>query len=98
MHVNEWVVEIGTFIVQACIVVAVIGISVLLIARAKAEGERDLTLHVEPLHERRRSRARRLRLAATPAGIRKSYSKRSGEKINIAVKKKLILTLPMCGY
>ncbi|MCW4153476.1 protease SohB [Halomonas sp. 18H] len=72
---NEWVVEIGTFIVQACIIVAVIGIGVLLIARAKAEGERDLTLHVEPLHERRLSRARRLRLAATPAGIRKKLLK-----------------------
>ncbi|MDR5874823.1 protease SohB [Halomonas sp. CUBES01] len=72
---NEWVVEIGTFIVQVFIVVAVIGIGILLIARAKSDGDRDLTLQVEPLHERRRRRARRLKLAATPAGIRKKLLK-----------------------
>ncbi|SDN12254.1 protease SohB [Vreelandella arcis] len=72
---SEWVVEIGTFIVQACIIAAIVGIGILLIARAKSEGDRDLTLHVEALHDRRRSRARRIRLATTPAGIRKKLLK-----------------------
>ena len=41
---SEWVAEIGTFVVQTTIVMALIGIGLLLIARTKQDKESDLKL------------------------------------------------------
>ncbi len=72
---NEWVVEIGTFVVQTTIVMALIGIGLLLIARTKQGKESDLKLYIEPLNDQRRRRMRRLRMAATLPGARKKLLK-----------------------
>ena len=72
---NEWITEIGTFVVQTTIVMLLIGIGLLLMARTKQDKESDLKLHIEPLNEQRRRRGRRLRLTATLPGARKKLLK-----------------------
>ncbi|MEA2117576.1 protease SohB [Halovibrio sp. HP20-50] len=72
---NEWVAEIGTFIVQTTIVMALLGVGLILITRTKQDKESDLKLTIEPLNDQRRYRARRLRLAATQASKRKKLLK-----------------------
>lgn len=72
---NEWIVEMGTFLVQTTIVMALIGLGMLLIARTKQEKESDLKLYIEPLNDQRRRRVRRLRLTAALPGGRKKLLK-----------------------
>lgn len=92
---NEWVAEIATFVVQTTIVMALIGIGLLLVARTKNDKESDLKLSIEPLNDQRRRRGRRLRLAATLPGARKSCSKRFAMRIKSAISlTSLWMTLP----
>ncbi|WP_404474742.1 protease SohB [Vreelandella venusta] len=72
---SEWVVEIGTFLVQAIIVMALVGFILLLIMRSKESDNSALKLHVESLNDQRRSRERRLRVHTTPHGARKKLIK-----------------------
>ena len=72
---NEWIAEIGTFVVQTTIVMSLIGIGLILMARTKQDKESDLKLYIEPLNDQRRRRGRRLRLAATLPGARKKLLK-----------------------
>lgn len=72
---NEWIAEIGTFIVQTTIVMVLVGLGLLLIARTKQHKESDLKLHIEPLNDQRRHRERRLRLTSTLPGGRKKLLK-----------------------
>lgn len=72
---SEWVAEIGTFVVQTTIVMALIGFGLLLIARTKQDKESELKLTIEPLNDQRRRRVRRLQLAATLPGARKKLLK-----------------------
>lgn len=69
---SEWVADIGMFVVQTTIVMALLGFVLLLVARTKQDKESELKLTIEPLNEQRRRRGRRLRVAATlPAGRKK---------------------------
>jgi len=72
---NEWIAEIGMFVVQTTIVMTLIGIVLMLIARTKQDKGSDLKLTIEPLNDQRRRRGRRLRLAATLPGARKKLLK-----------------------
>ncbi|UXZ55658.1 protease SohB [Halomonas sp. 7T] len=72
---SEWVVEIGTFLVQAVIVMALVGFILLLIMRSKESDNSSLKLHVESLNDQRRSRERRLRVHSTQHGARKRLIK-----------------------
>lgn len=72
---SEWMVEMGTFLVQTAIVVVLLGLGTLLVLRSKGSHENDLKLHIEPLNSQRRSRKRRLRVAATEQGARKKLVK-----------------------
>lgn len=72
---NEWIAEIGMFLVQTTIVMTLLGIGLLLIARTKQDNKSDLKLTIEPLNDQRRRRGRRLRLAATLPGARKKLLK-----------------------
>lgn len=72
---NEWIAEIGMFIVQTTIVITLIGIGLMLMARTKQDKGSDLKLTIEPLNDQRRRRGRRLRLAATLPGARKKLLK-----------------------
>lgn len=72
---SEWVVEMGTFLVQAVIVMALVGIVLLLIIRSKETDDGNLKLHVESLNDQRRSRGRRLRVTTTEHGARKKLIK-----------------------
>ncbi|RUR32537.1 protease SohB [Vreelandella nanhaiensis] len=72
---SEWMAEMGTFLVQTTIIMVLLGLVVLLVLRSKGAHDSDLKLHIEPLHEQRLSRKRRLRLAATDSGARKKLVK-----------------------
>ena len=72
---SEWMAEMGTFVVQTMIVMVLLGLGTLLILRSKGSRESDLKLHIEPLNDQRRSRKRRLRVAATEQGARKKLVK-----------------------
>ncbi|MBR2512714.1 MAG: protease SohB [Halomonas sp.] len=72
---SEWVVEIGTFLVQAVIVMALIGFVLVLIMRSKESDDGSLKLHIESLNDQRRSRGRRLRVTTTEHGARKKLIK-----------------------
>ncbi|MGQ7263202.1 protease SohB [Vreelandella sp. V005] len=72
---NEWIAEIGTFVVQTTIVMSLIGLGLILIARTKQDKQSDLKLYIEPLNDQRKRRARRLRLVATLPGARKKLLK-----------------------
>lgn len=72
---SEWVAEIGMFVVQTTIVMALLGFVLLLVARTKQDKESDLKLTIEPLNEQRRRRGRRLRVAATLPAARKKLVK-----------------------
>lgn len=72
---SEWMAEMGTFVVQTTIVVVLLGLGALLVLRSKGSHEGDLNLHIEPLNDQRRSRKRRLRVAATEQGARKKLIK-----------------------
>lgn len=72
---NEWITEIGTFVVQTVIVMSLVGMGLLLLARTKQDKESDLKLYIASLNDQRRRRGRRIRLAATLDGARKKLLK-----------------------
>lgn len=72
---NEWIAEIAMFVVQALIVIALLGLSLLIIARSKGDKQDELTLIIEPLNDKRQQRGRRLRLVAALPGARKKLLK-----------------------
>ncbi|MWJ28587.1 protease SohB [Halomonas sp. ZH2S] len=72
---NEWAVDIGTFVVQVIIVVMLVGGGLLLLLRSRHESSEQLTLHIETLNDQRRYRRRRLAIAATSLSQRKSLIK-----------------------
>ncbi|WP_206514881.1 hypothetical protein, partial [Xanthomonas perforans] len=72
---SEWVAELGTFLVQTAIVIALLVIGLLLITRSKQAKERGLTLRVEQLNDQRLDRGRRLRLATALPSARKKLLK-----------------------
>ncbi|MGO2241021.1 MAG: protease SohB [Halomonas sp.] len=86
---SEWVAELGTFLVQTAIVIALLVIGLLLITRSKQAKERGLTLRVEQLNDQRLDRGRRLRLATALPYARKKLLKtfRQDEKKRLKVQK-----------
>lgn len=72
---SEWIVHIGTFLIQSLILTVLLVLAGLVLLRGKRGGERQPTLHVESLNEQRRGRTRRLRVAATAGGARKKLIK-----------------------
>lgn len=72
---SEWIIEIGTFLIQAIIVMALIGTLLLVIMRSKGADESSLKLHVESLNDQRRARGRRLRVSTAAQGARKKLIK-----------------------
>ena len=72
---NEWIAEVGMFVVQTTIVMALIGIGLMLMVRTKQDKGSDLKLTIESLNDQRRRRGRRMRLAATLPGARKKLLK-----------------------
>ena len=86
---SEWVAELGTFLVQTAIVIALLVIGLLLITRSKQAKERGLTLRVEQLNDQRLDRDRRLRLATALPSARKKLLKtfRQDEKKRLKVQK-----------
>ncbi|MGO2580058.1 MAG: protease SohB [Halomonas sp.] len=86
---SEWVAELGTFLVQTAIVIAMLVIGLLLVTRSRQAKERGLTLRVEPLNDQRLDRSRRLRLATALPSARKKLLKtfRQNEKKRLKVQK-----------
>ncbi|MGO1870956.1 MAG: protease SohB [Halomonas sp.] len=84
---SEWVAELGTFLVQTAIVIAMLVIGLLLVTRSRQAKERGLTLRVEPLNDQRLDRSRRLRLATALPSARKKLLKtfRQNEKKRLKV-------------
>lgn len=72
---NEWVAEVGMFAVQTTIVMALLGLGLMLVARAKQGKESDLKLTIESFNDQRRQRGQRLRLASTLPAARKKLLK-----------------------
>ncbi|MFO7909146.1 protease SohB [Vreelandella aquamarina] len=72
---TEWIVEQGTFLLQTLIVVALVGVAIILVKRAKEPGEQTLTLKITELNDQRRYRRRRLELAAAAPSARKKMIK-----------------------
>lgn len=86
---SEWVAELGTFLVQTAIVIAMLVIGLLLVTRSRQAKERGLTLRVEQLNDQRLDRSRRLRLATALPSARKKLLKtfRQNEKKRLKVQK-----------
>ncbi|MGP9809234.1 protease SohB [Halomonas sp. AOP12-C2-37] len=86
---SEWVAELGTFLVQTAIVIAMLVIGLLLVTRSRQAKERGLTLRVEPLNDQRLDRSRRLRLATALPSARKKLLKtfRQNEKKRLKVQR-----------
>jgi serine protease SohB len=73
--VNEWLMDIGRFIVQMSILTLLVVVAVMVIARIKGETGERVRLKVEELNERLEYRRRRLALAATEPNARKRLLK-----------------------
>ncbi|ASK18910.1 protease SohB [Halomonas sp. N3-2A] len=72
---SDWMVEMGTFLIQATLLMAMVGIVLALVLRNKESGDNSLKLSVESLNDQRRSRGRRLRVTTTEQGARKKLVK-----------------------
>jgi serine protease SohB len=73
--VSEWIIELGTFLLQALVVVALMGIGIMMVIRAKEGADQSLTLRIDPLNDQRRYRRRRLKMAAIAPSQRKKLAK-----------------------
>ncbi|MCG7578519.1 MULTISPECIES: protease SohB [unclassified Halomonas] len=71
----EWVVEMGTFLLQTTLIMGAVGLLLIIVMRSKETGEHGLKLHVESLNDQRRARQRRLRVTTTVQGARKKLIK-----------------------
>nr|WP_255777299.1 protease SohB [Halomonas desiderata] len=74
-NVNEWLMDIGRFIVQMSVLTLLVVVAVVVIARIKGEGRDRTRLKVEELNDRLEYRRRRLTLAATEPNARKRLVK-----------------------
>lgn len=72
---TEWMLEQGTFLLQSLIVVGLVGLTVILVRRAKEPGDQALTLKITELNDQRRYRRRRLEVAAADPSARKKMLK-----------------------
>ena len=72
---TEWIVEQATFLLQALIVVGLLGIVVIMVMRAKEPDEHALSLKITELNEQRRHRRKRLEVAAADPSARKKLAK-----------------------
>ncbi|MCL7930116.1 protease SohB [Halomonas llamarensis] len=72
---SEWIIEQGTFLLQTLVVVALIGIGVMVVMRAKEGADQSLTLRIDTLNDQRRYRRRRLKMAAIAPSQRKKLVK-----------------------
>lgn len=71
---SEWLLEIGHFVVQVSFIVLLVAIVAILLVRLKGESSRT-RLRLEEMNERMEQRRRRLAMAATEPGARKSLLK-----------------------
>ncbi|MGM0534973.1 MAG: protease SohB [Pseudomonadota bacterium] len=72
---NEWLTEFGMFVAQLLTLVVVIGLVVAVVLRARGETGERTRLRLEELNGTRRSRHRRMQLAASQPGARKRLVK-----------------------
>ncbi|QOR38831.1 protease SohB [Billgrantia diversa] len=72
---NEWLMDMGRFVVQTSILTLLVVIAVIVIARIKSEAGERVRLRVDELNERLEYRRRRLTLAATEPNARKRLLK-----------------------
>ncbi|MDR5898312.1 protease SohB [Halomonas vilamensis] len=72
---GEWITELGTFLLQTVVVVALIGIGIMIVMRAKEGADQSLTLRIDTLNDQRRYRRRRLKMAAIAPSQRKKLLK-----------------------
>lgn len=71
----EWLVEMGTFLLQTTLVLAAAAALLMLVMRSKESPSSGLKLQVESLNDQRRARGRRLRVSTTEQGARKKLIK-----------------------
>lgn len=71
----EWLVEMGTFLLQTTLVLAAAAALLMLVMRSKESPSSGLKLQVESLNDQRRARGRRLRVNTTEQGARKKLIK-----------------------
>lgn len=71
----EWLVEMGTFLLQTTLVLAAAAALLMLVMRSKESPSSGLRLQVESLNDQRRARGRRLRVNTTEQGARKKLIK-----------------------
>ena len=71
----EWIIEQATFVLQALVVVGLVGIVIIMVMRAKEPDEHALSLKITELNEQRRHRRQRLELAAVAPSARKKLVK-----------------------
>jgi serine protease SohB len=69
--VNEWLMDIGRFVVQMSLLTLLVAIAVMVIVRIKSESGGRTRLRVEELNDNLEYRRRRLALAATEPSARK---------------------------
>ncbi|MFQ3787366.1 protease SohB [Halomonas sp. A29] len=72
---NEWLLDMGRFVLQMSILTLLVVVAVVVIARIKGETGERVRLRVDELNERLEYRRRRLSLAATEPSARKRLAK-----------------------
>ncbi|WP_301585097.1 protease SohB [Halomonas alkaliantarctica] len=72
---SEWLIEIGTFLIQTVLLMAIVGMVLAIVLRNKESEEHSLKLTVESLNDQRRSRGRKLRVTTSEHGARKKLVK-----------------------
>lgn len=72
---SEWIIELVTFLLQILVVMALIGIGVMMVMRAKEGADKSFTLRVDTLNDQRRHRRRQLKMAAIMPSQRKKLLK-----------------------
>ncbi|MGR2737036.1 protease SohB [Billgrantia sp. Q4P2] len=72
---NEWLMDMGRFVVQMSILTLLVVVAVVVIARIKSEAGERVRLRVDELNDRLEYRRRRLTMAATEPSARKRLAK-----------------------
>lgn len=72
---NEWLMDMGRFVVQMSILTLLVVVAVVVVARIKSEAGERVRLRVDELNDRLEYRRRRLTLAATEPSARKRLAK-----------------------
>lgn len=73
---GDWLADFGMFMAQLLLLVAIIGLIVALLARARGGAAERTRLRIDELNATRDHRRRRLTLAASEPGVRKQLLKR----------------------